>query len=67
MWPFLPNIASYFTRERSRDRTITGRMAWDSHLIIWSRSVYGYSNMGVNRARVAGWLAALDRRISQDH
>jgi uncharacterized protein (DUF1499 family) len=41
-------------------------MAWDSHLIIWSRSVYGYSDMGVNRAHVVDWLAAVDRRISQD-
>lgn len=30
-------------------------------LAIWSRSRFGYSDMGVNRARVARWLAALDR------
>lgn len=26
-------------------------------LIVWSRSRYGYSDMGVNRARIEGWLA----------
>ena len=30
-----------------------------SQLVIWSRSVYGYSDLGVNRNRVARWLAAL--------
>ncbi len=29
-------------------------------LIIWSRSVYGCSDLGVNRRRVDAWLAALD-------
>ncbi|MEM1345091.1 MAG: DUF1499 domain-containing protein [Pseudomonadota bacterium] len=28
-------------------------------LVIWSRSRYGYSDLGVNRARVEGWLEAL--------
>lgn len=28
-------------------------------LIIWSRSRYGYSDMGVNRKRVEGWLAQI--------
>jgi len=27
-------------------------------LAVWSRSRYGYSDMGVNRARVGRWLAA---------
>jgi uncharacterized protein (DUF1499 family) len=31
-----------------------------SRLVIWSRSVYGYSDFGVNRKRVARWLAAID-------
>ncbi len=31
-----------------------------SRLVIWSRSVYGYSDFGVNRRRVARWLAAID-------
>ena len=30
-----------------------------STLILWSRSVYGYSDLGVNRARLRAWLAAL--------
>jgi uncharacterized protein (DUF1499 family) len=29
-------------------------------LVIWSRSVYGESDLGVNRKRVAAWLAALN-------
>ena len=33
--------------------------ASQSSLILWSRSVYGSSDFGVNRARVAAWLAAL--------
>lgn len=32
-------------------------------LILYSRSVYGYSDMGVNDARVKRWLAAVDRRL----
>lgn len=30
-----------------------------SRLVVYSRSVYGYGDMGVNRKRVATWLAAL--------
>ncbi|MCB1632914.1 MAG: DUF1499 domain-containing protein [Pseudomonadales bacterium] len=30
-----------------------------STLIIYSRSVYGYSDLGVNKARVNRWLAEL--------
>jgi uncharacterized protein (DUF1499 family) len=29
-------------------------------LVLWSRSVYGESDLGVNRKRVVAWLAALD-------
>lgn len=32
-------------------------------LILWSRSVYGESDMGVNRKRVQAWLAALDAAL----
>jgi hypothetical protein len=32
-----------------------------STLVIWSRSVYGRSDFGVNRARVETWLAALQQ------
>lgn len=31
-----------------------------SELLLYSRSVYGYGDFGVNRRRVAAWLAALD-------
>jgi uncharacterized protein (DUF1499 family) len=34
-----------------------------SDLIIWSRSVYGRSDLGVNRKRVEAWLAALKTKI----
>lgn len=34
-----------------------------STLVVWSRSVYGHSDLGVNRKRVLAWLAALDRRV----
>ena len=32
-------------------------------LVLWSRSVYGRSDLGANRRRLAAWLAALDRRL----
>lgn len=35
-----------------------------STLLLWSRSVYGQSDLGVNRARLTAWLAALDRRLA---
>lgn len=34
-------------------------------LVIYSRSVYGYSDLGVNGERVASWLAALDDRVER--
>lgn len=40
------------------------RGASSSALILYSRSVYGSSDFGVNRARVSKWLAALDRRLA---
>ncbi|MDA8051311.1 MAG: DUF1499 domain-containing protein [Rhodospirillales bacterium] len=40
------------------------RGATDAALIIYSRSVYGSSDFGVNRARIIGWIAALDRRVA---
>jgi uncharacterized protein (DUF1499 family) len=36
----------------------------ESELILWSRSVYGRSDFGVNRARLAAWLDALERAIA---
>jgi uncharacterized protein (DUF1499 family) len=32
-------------------------------LVLWSRSVYGRSDLGVNRKRLAAWLAALDAEL----
>lgn len=32
-------------------------------LVIFSRSKYGYSDMGVNQERVEGWLEALEARL----
>ena len=33
-------------------------------LVIYSRSVYGHSDLGVNRKRVDAWLAALDTDLA---
>lgn len=35
----------------------------DSELIIYSRSVYGHSDLGVNRRRVEAWFAALQTKL----
>ena len=35
-----------------------------SALILYSRSVYGYGDLGVNRKRVVTWLAAIDSDLS---
>ena len=32
-----------------------------SALIIWSRSRFGYSDMGVNRKRIDGWLVQIEK------
>ena len=37
----------------------------DSTLILWSRSVYGRSDFGVNRKRLRTWLAALDAALAR--
>jgi uncharacterized protein (DUF1499 family) len=42
---------------------VTKADADSSTLIIYSRSVYGYSDLGVNRQRVTTWLAALQTKI----
>lgn len=39
---------------------VTIQVTADSHLIVWSRSVYGHSDFGANKARLTAWLAALD-------
>jgi uncharacterized protein (DUF1499 family) len=35
----------------------------ESGLILWSRSVYGEGDFGVNRKRLQAWLAALDAAL----
>jgi len=35
-----------------------------SLLVLYSRSVYGYSDLGANRRRLSAWLAALQVRIN---
>ncbi|MBN9507896.1 MAG: DUF1499 domain-containing protein [Alphaproteobacteria bacterium] len=37
----------------------------DSTLILFSRSVYGRSDFGVNRKRLGRWLAALDAELGR--
>ena len=36
----------------------------DGSLVLFSRSVYGQSDFGVNRRRLAAWLAALDADLA---
>ncbi len=36
----------------------------ESGLILWSRSVYGRSDLGVNHQRLQAWLAALDAALA---
>ncbi len=36
----------------------------DAVPILYSRSVYGSSDFGVNRARIGTWLALLDRHLA---
>ena len=40
----------------------TGRET--STLVLYSRSVYGYSDLGVNRQRLSAWLAAVQTKIN---
>jgi uncharacterized protein (DUF1499 family) len=35
-----------------------------TRLSVWSRSRYGYSDMGVNRARVEAWLSRMDEALA---
>lgn len=36
----------------------------ESTIVLYSRSVYGYSDLGVNRGRLKTWLRALGRTLS---
>jgi uncharacterized protein (DUF1499 family) len=44
---------------------ITAQVTADGRLILWSRSVYGHSDLGVNRARIEAWLTALDAELTK--
>ncbi len=37
-----------------------------STLLLYSRSVYGYSDLGANRGRLQAWLATLDQRLGSN-
>jgi uncharacterized protein (DUF1499 family) len=43
---------------------ITVQVNPDSTLILWSRSVYGEGDFGVNAKRLQAWLAALDTALA---
>jgi uncharacterized protein (DUF1499 family) len=47
---------------------VTAQVAADgqdrSILVLYSRSVYGYSDFGVNRQRVTNWLAAVQTQLN---
>jgi len=42
---------------------VTVEVGADSTLVLWSRSVYGRSDLGVNARRLTAWLAALDAAL----
>ena len=39
--------------------------AGGSRLVLYSRSVYGYSDLGANRQRLRAWLGAINRAVGQ--
>ena len=43
---------------------ITGAGPDSSTLVLYSRAVYGYADLGVNRQRLNTWLAALQTKIN---
>ena len=43
---------------------IAAQVNSDSTLVLWSRSVYGRSDLGVNRRRLTTWLGALDTTLA---
>jgi hypothetical protein len=45
---------------------VTAQVTEDGGLILWSRSVYGRSDFGVNRARMDMWVAGIGRELSRD-
>lgn len=45
---------------------ITVQVTPDSSLVLWSRSVHGHYDFGVNRHRLKTWLAALDAALAHE-
>ncbi len=45
---------------------IAAEVTPEGGLILWSRSVYGRKDFGVNEARVTAWLAAIEKALAQD-
>lgn len=43
---------------------VTAEGAEQSRLVLWSRSRYGQSDLGVNARRLRAWLAALDLKVA---
>ncbi len=60
--------ADYVARSRvfNFPDLITVQVRPDATLILWSRSVYGRSDFGVNRARLTAWLKALDTALARN-
>lgn len=44
---------------------VTVQVTEQGGLILWSRSIYGESDLGVNKARLERWLAALDAELGR--
>jgi uncharacterized protein (DUF1499 family) len=38
----------------------------DSTVVLYSRSVYGYSDLGVNRRRLESWVTALNETLKPE-
>lgn len=36
-----------------------------SRIVLYSRSLYGYSDLGANRRRLRSWLAAIDATVGR--
>lgn len=54
-WLNFPDLIAIQVNEMSAD---------SSALVLYSRSVYGYSDLGVNRRRLIAWLADVQARIN---
>lgn len=45
---------------------VTAQVTPAGGLILWSRSVYGRSDFGANRARLEAWVTAIARELSRN-